>query len=56
MNSSKSPSTDNSEGHDSETLIVLFNDCLCDHYRQSRPITTDDVEHSALWKRQCQQD
>ena len=31
-------------------------DCLCDHYRQSRPITVDDVESSELWKRQCQQD
>ncbi|MCP3673040.1 MAG: elongation factor P hydroxylase [Gammaproteobacteria bacterium] len=28
-------------------------DCLCGHYLQSSPITVDDVEHSALWNRQC---
>ena len=31
-------------------------DCLSEYYRQSRLITAADVEHSELWKRQCQQD
>ena len=34
----------------------LLIDSLCQHYRQSKPITTDEIENSQLWKRQCQLD